>query len=68
MKIPTKFDLAQWLQRKRLKSDNIILTPLDLLFLLCISDQQKNNFLEDHPMNIPTKFGSNWPSGFREDD
>ena len=26
------------------------------------------NILEDHPINIPTKFGSNWPSGFREED
>jgi hypothetical protein len=22
-------------------------------------------FVEDHPKNIPAKFGSNWPSGFR---
>jgi hypothetical protein len=22
------------------------------------------NFVEDHPRNIPAKFGSNWPSGF----
>jgi hypothetical protein len=33
-------------------------------FLLCTSTQQQNNFLEDHPMNIPAKFGSNWHSGF----
>jgi hypothetical protein len=25
------------------------------------------NFVEDHPMNIPAKFGSNWPSGFGEE-
>jgi len=25
-------------------------------------------FLEDHPMNIPTKFGSNCTCGFREED
>jgi hypothetical protein len=23
--------------------------------------------VEDHPRNIPAKFGSNWPSGFREE-
>jgi hypothetical protein len=25
------------------------------------------NFVEDHPKNIPAKFGSNWPSGFGEE-
>jgi hypothetical protein len=25
------------------------------------------NFVEDHPRNTPAKFGSNWPSGFREE-
>ena len=36
-------------------------TALSLLFLLCTSDQQKNNinFVVDHPMNIPIKLGSN---------
>jgi hypothetical protein len=24
-------------------------------------------FVEDHPRNIHTKFGSNWPSGFGEE-
>jgi hypothetical protein len=24
-------------------------------------------FVEDHPRNIPAKFGSNWPSGFGEE-
>jgi hypothetical protein len=26
-----------------------------------------SNFVEDHPRNIPAKFGSNWPNGFREE-
>ena len=26
---------------------------------------KNKKFVEDHPMNIPTKFGSYWPSGFR---
>ena len=26
------------------------------------------NFPEDHPMNTPTKFGSNRAGGFREED
>ena len=25
------------------------------------------NFVEDHPRNIPAKFGSNWPCGFGEE-
>jgi hypothetical protein len=28
---------------------------------------KNSNFVEDHPRNIPAKFGSNWPSGFGED-
>ena len=49
--------------------DTPFLTTLGLLFLLCISDQQKQtNFIGDHPMNIPTKFSSNCPLGFREED
>jgi hypothetical protein len=40
------------------------LAPLGLFFLLWISDEEENmKFVEDHPMKIPIKFGSNWPSG-----
>ena len=28
---------------------------------------KNSNFVEDHPRNIPAKFGSNWPSGFVEE-
>jgi hypothetical protein len=28
---------------------------------------KNSNFVEDHPRNIPAKFGSNRPSGFREE-
>ena len=28
---------------------------------------KNSNFVEDHPRKIPTKFGSNWPSGFGEE-
>jgi hypothetical protein len=28
---------------------------------------KNSNFVEDHPRNIPAKFGSNWPSGFGEE-
>ena len=29
---------------------------------------KKKNFLENHPMNIPTNFTSDWPIGFKERD
>ena len=50
--------------------DTTFRTPLGLLFLLCNSDQQQKNInsVGDHLMNIHTKFGSNWPSSFREED
>ena len=38
-----------------------------LLFLHWISNQDKTYFTEENPINIPTKFSFNWPSGFRED-
>jgi hypothetical protein len=28
---------------------------------------KNRNFVEDHPRNIPFKFGSNWPSAFGEE-
>ena len=28
---------------------------------------KNRNFVENHPRNIPSKFGSNWPSGFGEE-
>jgi hypothetical protein len=28
---------------------------------------KNSHFVEDHPRNIPAKFGSNWPSGFGEE-
>ena len=28
---------------------------------------KNRSFVEDHPTNIPAKFGSNWPSGFGEE-
>jgi hypothetical protein len=31
-----------------------------------LTGTKNRNFVEDHPRNIPAKFGSNWPSGFGE--
>jgi hypothetical protein len=28
---------------------------------------KNRDLVEDHPRNIPAKFGSNWPSGFGEE-
>jgi hypothetical protein len=30
-------------------------------------ERKTRHFVEDHPRNIPAKFGSNWPSGFGEE-
>jgi hypothetical protein len=32
-----------------------------------IKATKNSNFVEDHPRNIPAKFGSNRPSGFGEE-
>jgi hypothetical protein len=41
---------------------------LALAAILNIRQERKNsNFVEDHPRNIPAKFGSNRPSGFGEE-
>ena len=46
------------------------LTPLGLFFLLFILFIKDKiiNFVGGHPLNIPTKLGSNWRNGFREED
>jgi len=41
--------------------------PLYAFFLWWISNKKKPiQIVEDHLMNIPTKFGFNWPIGFRD--
>jgi hypothetical protein len=35
--------------------------------MLLFRTMKKKKILEENEMNIPTKFGSNLPSGFRED-
>jgi hypothetical protein len=64
-----KFIKVGWIiNAPHVKIENALLYTFEP-FCLCISDQQKTmNLLEDSPVNIPTKFGSNWPSGFREED
>jgi hypothetical protein len=70
MNILTKFgsNCPSGLREEDEKQTKPFYTPLELLFLLCTSNQQIiKKILEDHPMNIPTRFGSNCPSGLRED-
>jgi hypothetical protein len=59
--------LAQWFQRRRLKKDNIIFYTIVSLVVYVLPIGKNNNIFKDHIMNIPTKLGSNSPSGFRED-
>jgi CDP-diglyceride synthetase len=44
------------------------LLPLASCFFVYLWSTNIINFVGDHQMNIPTKFGSNCPSGFREED
>jgi hypothetical protein len=32
-----------------------------------LTGTKNRNSVEDHPRNIPAKFGSNWPGGFGEE-
>jgi hypothetical protein len=61
--------LAQWFQKRRLKTDNVLFDtfrpPISFMYF---QSTKKNYFLHDHPINIPTMFGSNWKSCFREED
>ena len=46
-----------------------LLTNFGPLVFVCITGQQKTlNFVGDHPMYIPTKFGTNRLSGFKDKD
>ena len=44
--------------------DTCFSTPLELLLVLCTSDQPIK-CEGDHPVHIPTKFGSKWQNGFK---
>ena len=61
--------MAQWFQIRRLKTDNTFFDSFVRFVSFVYFQSTKNiNFLGDYPLAIPTKFGSNWPSGFREED
>ena len=48
--------------------DTSFSTPLELLFVLCVlcTSDQPIKCEGDHPVNIPTMFGSKWKNGFKE--
>jgi predicted metal-dependent peptidase len=48
------------------KSNFDIIKNQDFFFGVFLINK-KNYFLENQPMTILTKFGSNYPSGFREE-
>jgi hypothetical protein len=41
---------------------------MGIFFVYFQSTKKNRKFSEDHPTIIPTKFGANWHSGFREED
>jgi hypothetical protein len=44
-----------------------ILLALAAILNIRPTGTKNSNFVEDHPRNIPAKFGSNRPSGFGEE-
>ena len=57
--------LTLHIQKKKREKKIFFFTLLGLLFLLFISDEQKKI---KNLINIPARFDSNWPIGFREED
>jgi hypothetical protein len=56
---------------KKIKNIKVHFDNFGTLVSFCISDKktkQTNTLFRDPSMNIPNKIGSNWSSGFREDD
>jgi hypothetical protein len=43
------------------------LAEISKIFFSETNELKNSNFVEDHPRNIPAKFGSNRPSGFGEE-
>jgi hypothetical protein len=63
------FQMAQWFQKRRLKTDNTFFDTFVRFVSFVYFQSTKNiNFLGDYPLAIPTKFGSNRTCGFREED
>jgi hypothetical protein len=58
-----------WFKRRNLNIDNTLLDtsgpPVSFVYL---GSTKKQKLFGDHPMKIPTKLDSNWPSGLREED
>jgi hypothetical protein len=54
--------------KRKIKLNGLFDTFRLLVSILINKKNQNIPFLEDHPMNIPTKLNSNRLSGFREED
>jgi hypothetical protein len=48
-------------------NQSILLALAAMLSVEYPTGTKNRNFVEDHPRNIPAKFGSNWLSGFGEE-
>jgi hypothetical protein len=66
MRTPT-IPIGPMVSEKKIKKDNIIFYTIVSLVVYVLPIGKNNNIFKDHIMNIPTKLGSNSPSGFRED-
>jgi hypothetical protein len=70
MIIPLQFGFSQFISFREedlwnfSQSEHIIGPGSDVEYP---NGTKNSNIVEDHPKNIPAKFGSNWPSGFGEE-
>jgi hypothetical protein len=63
-----KLFFAVWHVRYLIQHDNVHLTgSVFLAKILFEALWKKSNLVENHPRNIPAKFGSNRPRGFGEE-
>ena len=60
--------LAQWVQKWRLKTDNNLFDAFRILVSCVLPINNKNKLLVHQSINITSKFGSKWSSGFRWQD
>jgi hypothetical protein len=61
-----KFKMAATAKVFEISANQSILLALAAMLNIRL-ERKKSKFVEDHPRNIPAKFGSNWPSGFGEE-
>ena len=63
-----QFGFSQFISfREEISANQSILLALAAILNIRLERKTVSNFVEDHPRNIPAKFGSNRPSGFGEE-